>query len=254
MSSTITFYDIPGSLPGGPYSPSPNTWKIRYALNFKGLQYTTVWVEYPDIKPLYEKLGISAVLTRADGSPYYTLPLIRDASTDAIISDSLPIVEYLDKTYPDTPQLFPLGPDSYTLHAAFSDAFMAKLGNLWQFTMPAMHRVLNPASQTYFDTTKSVMFGTPTLNAADPKGAKRAEEWNKVKADFEGLAKWYREGQKFVIGNKLSWADIVVGGFVLWTRTVLGAESSEWKAMSAWNGGRWAQLLKDLEPYEVVKV
>ncbi|KAF9017180.1 hypothetical protein BDZ89DRAFT_1103837 [Hymenopellis radicata] len=236
MSSTITFYDIPGSLPGGPY-----------ALNFKGLQYTTVWVEYPDIKLLYEKLGISAVLTKADGSPYYTLPLIRDASTGAIISDSLLIAEYLDKTYPNTPQLFPLGPDSYTLHAAFSDAFMAKLGNLWQFTVPAMHRALNPASQTYFDTTKSVMFGTPTLDAADPKGAKRAEEWNKVKADFEGLAKWYREA-------RMSWADMEVGGFVLWTRAVLGAESSEWKAMSAWNGGRWAQLLKDLEPYEVVKV
>ncbi|KAF8999575.1 hypothetical protein BDZ89DRAFT_1147660 [Hymenopellis radicata] len=237
MSSMITFYDIPGSLPGGPYSPSPNTWKIRYALNFKGLQYTTVWVEYPDIKPS----------TRNSGSP-------RDASTGAIISDSLLIAEYLDKTYPNTPQLFPLGPDSYTLHAAFSDAFMAKLGNLWQFTMPAMHRVLNPASQTYFDTTKSVMFGTPTLDAADPKGARRAEEWNKVKADFEGLAKWYRESQKFVIGNKLSCADMEVGGFVLWARTVLGAESPEWKAMSAWNGGHWAQLLKDLEPYEVVKV
>ncbi len=228
--------------------------KHRYALNFKGLQYNTVWVEYPDIKPLYEKLGISAVLTKADGSPYYTLPLIRDTSTGAIISDSLAIADYLDKTYPNTPQLFHLGPDSYTLLAAFSDAFMSKLGNLWQFALPAMHRALNPASQTYFDTTKSVMLGTPTLDAADPKGAKRAEAWNKVKADFDGVAKWYREGQKFVVGDKLSWADMEVGGFVLWMRVILGAESWEWKAMSEWNGGRWAQLLKDLEPYEVVKV
>ncbi len=61
-------------------------------------------------------------------------------------------------------------------------------------------------------------------------------------------------GQKFVVGDKLSWADMEVGGVVLSLRIILGAESSEWKAMTAWNGGRWAQLLKDLEPYEVVKV
>ncbi|KAF8889233.1 hypothetical protein CPB85DRAFT_1441415 [Mucidula mucida] len=230
MSSTITFYDSPGSLPGSP--PGPHNWKIRasHTLRF-GLKN-------PDIKSLYGKLGVSAVFTKADGSPYYTLPLIRDTSTGAIISYSLAIADYLDKTYPNTPQLFTLGPDSYTLLAAFSDAFISKLGHLWQFVLPAMHRALNPASQTYFETTKSVVLRTSTLEAADPKGAKRAEEWNK----------------KFVVGDKLSWADMEVGGVVLSLRIILGAESSEWKAMTAWNGRRWAQLLKDLEPYEVVKV
>ncbi|KAF9025667.1 hypothetical protein BDZ89DRAFT_953614 [Hymenopellis radicata] len=256
MSSepTITLYDIPSALPSAPYSPSPNVWKIRYALNFKGLQFSTIWVEYPDIKPLYEKLGAAAALTKTDGTPFHTLPLISDASTGAIVSESFAIAQYLDKTYPDTPRLFPLGPPSYPLHAAFNTAFRSQIGPLFQFTLPAMHRALTPGSQGYFNATKASILGAPTLEDGEPKGAKRAEEWEKVKAGFDGIAKWSVAGHDFFVGDAISWPDIEVGAFVLWIRTLLGAESPEWKAASSWNEGRWARLLDALAPYEVVTV
>ncbi|KAG9308897.1 hypothetical protein JVU11DRAFT_11357 [Chiua virens] len=92
---TIILYDIPCITPGRPWSP--NTMKTRYSLGYKGLPFTTVWVEFPDISALLQSKGI-------DQGPY-TLPAIEDPNTGAVIVDSLAIATYLDETYPETPKL-----------------------------------------------------------------------------------------------------------------------------------------------------
>ncbi|KAK0215070.1 hypothetical protein IW262DRAFT_1440636 [Armillaria fumosa] len=70
MSIPITIYDIPSIAPGSDWSP--DVWKVRYVLNYKGLSYQTEWVEYPDIEPLYTKIGAKSHITKPDGmTPHY---------------------------------------------------------------------------------------------------------------------------------------------------------------------------------------
>ena len=69
----------------------------RYVLNIKRIPYKTVWVEYPDIKPLCLKIGASPAESLPDGSPLYTLPVIYDPNTQTPVSDSAAIARYLDK-------------------------------------------------------------------------------------------------------------------------------------------------------------
>ena len=106
----ITFYDIPGTLPGKSFTP--NTTKTRLALNFKGIPYRTEYLEAPDIQPLYRRLNLTPKATYLDGTtPFYSLPVITDDTTGTLIavSYSWDIAVYLDEVYPDAPRLFPKG-------------------------------------------------------------------------------------------------------------------------------------------------
>ncbi|KAK0203263.1 hypothetical protein DFS33DRAFT_976958 [Desarmillaria ectypa] len=249
MSTTIIFYDIPSKLPIN--ACSPNTWKARYALNFKGIPYRTEWIEFPDIEALYKRLGVSASATKPDGvTPYYSLPLIHDLSTDAIISESAAIAEYLDATYPDTPRLFP--PGTRALHAAFTVAFEAQLLKaITPLLVPAANAVLNPRSQAFFRRTREEAFGV-TLEDMDLREERRDRQWALFKHDLGKVDKWITNGDAFVTGNVPTFADITVCGWMLSFRIVFGEDSPEWKDLSVWHDGRWGRLVKSFEKYEVV--
>ncbi|KIP07685.1 hypothetical protein PHLGIDRAFT_70589, partial [Phlebiopsis gigantea 11061_1 CR5-6] len=113
----IVLYDIPSK---DKQPVSPNTWKVRYALNYKGLPHTTEWIEYPDIEDTLRALDAPHTSTWPDGRPYYTLPMIFDPNTQRRVVDSAAIAKYLDTAYPATPALFPAGTDA--LQAAVLDA------------------------------------------------------------------------------------------------------------------------------------
>jgi glutathione S-transferase len=83
----------------------------RFALNIKGVSYTTVFVEWPDIEAELKTAGVPPNGTRDTGAPLYTLPAIVDPNTGAKIADSQKIAEYLDKQYPaaGVPVFFPPG-------------------------------------------------------------------------------------------------------------------------------------------------
>jgi glutathione S-transferase len=67
--------------------------KVRWALDFKGLAWRAI-----DIVA-YKKQEMSRFPCAQ------TVPLIHDASTGVALSDSSPILRYLDETYPDQPLL-----------------------------------------------------------------------------------------------------------------------------------------------------
>lgn len=100
----------------------------RFALNFKGLAYRTVWVEYPDIGKVIrpcraqtrliqcpatvaQKIGAKPAPTIV-GISMPTVPMIYDPSTDTAMSDSSEIVKYLDKQYPSETAIIPAGTDA----------------------------------------------------------------------------------------------------------------------------------------------
>ncbi|KAF3359919.1 hypothetical protein VdG1_04994 [Verticillium dahliae VDG1] len=91
MSAPITFYDIGLRPPAAKNCCSPNPWKTRFALNFKALAHTTKWVALPDIVNLRTTLQVAPTRKFADGSDFFTLPIIEDASTGTTLGDSLDI-------------------------------------------------------------------------------------------------------------------------------------------------------------------
>lgn len=64
-----------------------------------------------------------------------------------------------------------------------------------------------------------------------------------------------REGSKttpFMMCASPSWADFVVGGFLIWLCTIWGVESEKWQNIMTWHGGRWKTLMESLKKYETV--
>ncbi|KAF8555991.1 hypothetical protein OG21DRAFT_1410007 [Imleria badia] len=237
--SPIIFYDIPSKL--GINAWSPNTWKTRYALNIKGVPYKTEWVEYPDIEALAKKIGALPTSTRADGTPYYTLPIINDPNTGKVIADSFLIAEYLDATYPDGNTLFP--PGTKPLVAAFEGGIVSALGGIGLLQLAVSCYVLNPSSAEYFRRTREAKFGQK-IEEFSPEGPKRDADIAKGKEGFDAIDGWLAKSEgKFVLGDTISYADGVLAGWLTWIKIT----NAIWKDVATWHNGRWATYLENVE-------
>ncbi|KAK7028612.1 glutathione S-transferase-like protein ustS [Favolaschia claudopus] len=244
---SIVFYDIPSNFSTNCWSP--NLWKTRYALNFKGLSYKTVWVEYPDIEPQCKKIGADPTSTKADGRPHYTLPVIQDLSTGAVISDTTRIAQYLDATYPDKPLLMPAGTAGF--HLAFQEAAHALISPIYPYGLPASQLKMNPSSAEYFRRTREISWGK-SLEDLTPKGDLDVAEWKKLKDGFTKIDEWFQAGGKenlYFMGEKPCYADLWMTSYAMWISLSL---PDKWEDMKTWNGGKWAKLLKSLEQYATV--
>ncbi|KIY67227.1 hypothetical protein CYLTODRAFT_431446 [Cylindrobasidium torrendii FP15055 ss-10] len=246
--AALTLYDIPSKLANKAWSP--NTWKTRYCLNFKGIPYQTEWIEYPDIKALYETHHIPAPRTKGDGSPDYTLPLLHDSTTGKFVPDSTAIALYLEEHYPEAPVLFP--PGTKTLILAYEPAFDPLTDEIGlKFVIPRAHGILNERSAEYFRETRERAFHCK-IEEIEPQGEERAQAWAKAKAEFDQIAEWYEKDQILVMGDKVSYADVALAGWIVWLKLVFGEESDEWQDIATWSDGRWAKLLETLAPYETI--
>lgn len=223
-------------------------------MNYKGIPYTTVWVDYPDIASLLKKIGAAPTDKGPDGSPQYTLPVIYDPNTKTTISESAVIARYLDKTYPDKPTLIP--PQADALHAAFNAVFTAVLvPDLLQIMLPASHAQLRAKSATYFRSTREAKFGAKLEEFAPVGSEKRERHWKGIEQALSTFTQWLgADGQEklFFMGDRLSYADITVAGFLVWIKILLGEDSKEWKDVLKWNDGRWARFMEAFKKYEGV--
>jgi glutathione S-transferase len=220
-------------------------------LNYKKIAYHTVWVEYPDIEELCKKIGAPPSGTKPDGSPFYTLPVIYDPSTNTTLSESILIAEYLDARYPDTPRLIPRG--TRALQHMFSDAYLATISPVFQFGIPLTHKFLNTSSQEYFRIHKEKAFGK-TLEALLPTGDAKDAEWTKVKKAFDTVDGWLQKAKvdgPWFLGEQHSFVDFVVGARLMWLRRVFGEDSQEWADIKTWNEGRWLAFVEGIKKHEV---
>ncbi|KAJ7053905.1 hypothetical protein C8F01DRAFT_1235495 [Mycena amicta] len=76
--SPILLYDVACDFPA--QTMSPNVAKIRYALNYKGLSFKTIWVDLSELQSLYKKLGAKST---AEAGVRYTVPVIHDTNNVA---------------------------------------------------------------------------------------------------------------------------------------------------------------------------
>jgi glutathione S-transferase len=217
-------------------------------LNFKKLPYETVWVEYPDIEKICKEIGAEATRTHSDGRPLYTLPAILDPNTNTAVSDSYRIAEYLEKTYPDSPKLFPKGSEG--MQAAFYELFTKTVhAGFPRLVLNAVRDVLNPTSQAHFRASVEELFGDKMEEFNE--GAE--EQWEGFKAAFSKVAVWYdKNGGNFIQGDGLTYADMNVAAFFAWHGILTNREPKKWKEMSTWDNGKWVRLVEALKPYETV--
>ncbi|KAF8990472.1 hypothetical protein BDQ17DRAFT_1402009 [Cyathus striatus] len=246
----ITFYDIPSTLPGKAWSP--NTWKIRYCLNYKGLEYKTEWIEYPDIEAVSKKLSIHPTDYQEDGSPYYTLPAIYDSSTGVVLANSFDIAKYLDVTYPETRPVLPEGTQG--LQNAFITAFSTIIPPVRPFILPKIAAVLSPRSEEYYTRTRTIWFGK-NLQDIVPQGGEREQEWGKFQKNLSKASEWFENnGGKgpYLMGDTISFADFVLAGYLLYLKISWGEESTEWKDIKSWDNGQWDNFVDEFKKYETV--
>ncbi|KAA1474750.1 hypothetical protein DENSPDRAFT_824838 [Dentipellis sp. KUC8613] len=248
MARPLILYDIPTSSPRTPWSPNP--WKARLALNAKSIQYRTVWVEYPDIAGLWKRIGLTSTEAPA-GGPLYTLPVLENPNTGAIVSDSFKIARYLDEIYPDSIRLMPNGTEAF--QAMFIDVIGEKVGfAILKAFIGSGISLLNPPSREYFRRTREEIFGMK-LEEITPEGPERDRAWKEVLEGLTLISKWEAAGKcVFMMGDTPSFADIVMLSQLQWIKTMVGTGSKEWKDVMVADGGRWASLYQVLERWASV--
>jgi len=222
-------------------------------MNIKGIAHKTVWVDYPDIHTVYEKHDIEAIEKRLDGSPYYSLPIIYDPKTGKTVADSLLIAEYLDETYPDTQRLVPEG--THMLHTTFMQSFRAALSEDFfdvVYNRTIVH--LSPRGKEWYEKKLSARSKEWYDKNGRHRGMKSEKDGLKeVQKGLDKVESWYKPGDKFASGSqKLIFADLMIAGFLVWAKILLGEESAEWQDTLTWHNGRWKALFDELKPFEQV--
>lgn len=272
-SSPIVFYDIAMRPPVGKNCCSPNPWKTRLALNFKGLPYSTSWVALPDIAKVRSSLKVPPCRKFADGTNFFTLPIIEDPATDSLVGDSFDIAVYLQNTYMNSGagDLFP----PQTLDYVFTHdlALLVPLSECRESEFPEYAKFnvnVDAAFSAHVQlTVQGFPFDPATAEISKAEFVRRAgvtcwedfalvgEEREKMKDSFRnmlgGLAKLFLRDTSgpFLLGIRASYADLIVGGWLRMMRATL--PESEWEEVRSWHGGLFGRLHDALEVYAEVK-
>ena len=218
----------------------------RAVLNFKGIPYRTEWLEFPDIEPFSKNIGVKPTGQHLDGRPRYTLPVIHDSSTGTYIADAIAIAEYLEKTYPETPSVFPN--DTIALQKAFETTFIQKIEVVTSFIMPVTCFKLNPRSEVYYRRVYR-----KKLEGGIPIGDARTEAWGKFEKGLDTIHSYListDDKGPYMLGDTISWSDLLLFSYIYWLKAIFGADSKEWKDIASWNGGRWEAHLNALKKHQ----
>ncbi|KAG8679884.1 hypothetical protein FRC08_016674 [Ceratobasidium sp. 394] len=243
----IIFFDIMAK--AGPWSP--NTWKTRIALNYKRLPYRVEYVSYPDIESTFKKFGVPPT---SDKAPQYTLPMIADPSSDpnekpTYIADSFKIALYLEDKYPSPayPSLFP--PGTHAFHSLFTEHFTSLIQPLAPTMLPLVgrHGFLDDRGEEYYRRTRQARFGKSLEQLAEDG----VRAWGNVREKWDEFGKRLdlNKSGPFVMGEQISYADLMLGAAFCWIRVAEGGDMKLWRDMSGWQNGRWGKLWSEIEKF-----
>ncbi|KAJ5386746.1 hypothetical protein N7509_009287 [Penicillium cosmopolitanum] len=266
-SPTIVLYDIDMRPPC-----APNPWKARYALNFKGVSYSTTWVDMPDITKIRCDLGVPASRKFADGTDYHTLPVMTNSKYDSKIGDSFDIAVFLQSVYPKTGagNLFPQQTLDYVyakdlaMFAPLSELNGKEHAEYARFNMNvdaafSAHVLLMVHGLPFNpDTTEKTRAefvrrsGVASWDNLTVRGEQREELKVSLHDTLGGLAKLFRKDNTgpFLLGEQANYADIIVGA---WLRMMHGTlPAHEWEEAKTWHEGVFGKLHDALEKYALV--
>lgn len=140
--------------------PSPYCWVAKFALLHKGLRFETAAVPFAD-------------KSKYPDPEYGKVPVLVD--NGEIVKDSLVIVAWLDKKFPDQPLT---KTDGERAASAFYSAWVgaALYPALAPMIIPRIVSVVSEADRNYFRTTREARFGKPLEEVAATPGVKERME------------------------------------------------------------------------------
>lgn len=216
-SDKVILYDLP-SKDKNCTCWSPNPWKTRLALNFKGIPYETQWVEYPDVAPLLKSFGLAPQEGKI--APY-TIPTVRfpqDGGKHVMNSEA--ISEEIERRYPSPqwPSLHLDDPVLPRVYAAVKEAFLMRAALL----PPVPRDILNAESAEYFWRTRKELFGMELDELEKTQGGDKA--WEAATPGLKKLGDLLREKPEgpYFLGKTVSYADFVAAAFIYFAHRTLG--------------------------------
>lgn len=193
--------------------PPTNNPPARLALNYKGLDYETVWVEFPDIAPLMKSYGLEPNPEGVARSPY-TIPAVKFPD-DVYMMDSRTIATELEHRYP-SPSLHLDSPILGEVEKLIPKLFWPMAG----IHLPKIPKnILNPPSAEYVERTRADNSKEARSELeSDPGGEKT---WAQVQQTLKELGDILKaNGGPFALGKTVSYADLVVVSFLHFARRV----------------------------------
>jgi glutathione S-transferase len=179
---------------------SPNCWRIKMALEHKGLAAETVPWRFVE-KDVIAFSGQKLVPVLVDGSK--------------IVSDSWEIARYLETAYSGRPSLFG-GPAAEGL-ALFVKFWCEQSLNriVLRIILPDLFACLHDKDKAYFRESREARFGTTLEQYALP-----AEQGVSLLRDALSPMRSTLERQPYLAGAQPTFADYIVFGTFRWARSV----------------------------------
>lgn len=162
------------------------------------------------------------------------------------MSESSDIAQYLEKQYPSSARV--ITPGTLAFETAYYRYFQSDVWSKWPKPIHQyLYETISPDSAAFIKKLREQAFGDTLVNLAkNPQS-----HWDAYKHAFSSvLLPIYQKAEGvFLKGNEPSWADFVTASALLSIKLLYGTDSKEWKYIETWDDGRWAKLIKDLEPY-----
>ncbi|KAH8835008.1 hypothetical protein DL96DRAFT_1808931 [Flagelloscypha sp. PMI_526] len=229
---------------------SPNTIKTKYCLNLKDIEFVTVWVKPLRVRSLVKKLGAKPIGKLPNGSDWYTVPVIQDTTTGAIVSESFDIACYLDEKFPDKGPILvhDVEADRLLYHKLqdyiFKDMSAFGLNQTYaRFAVGDLEQ-----AEAFRDRWQGVL--RRTFESMLPVGPEATEKkWAGIEKGFawvsEEIEKRHGKGAKYLGGREPCFLDTVVLGRLFWFKTIFGENSEVWERMMKWEDGKWCALFQE---------
>ncbi|GJC88881.1 glutathione S-transferase-like protein ustS [Colletotrichum liriopes] len=190
MSQQLTLFDIPDR---NSTCWSLNPWKIRLALNHKGIDYKTEWLEYPDIEPRLKPTGL-------EGDPsqvaLFTCPTVQFPD-GTYVMNSAKIIERIEVDYPEPS----LQLNSEVLQQVY-DLVKKTFDALRPVLLPLAPRdILSKRSAEYFLETRAKIYGMTLDELEKTQGGELA--WANAKDSLQKAAALLNKTNgPFFLGDK----------------------------------------------------
>ncbi|KAJ7214238.1 hypothetical protein C8J57DRAFT_1483295 [Mycena rebaudengoi] len=204
--------------------PIYTAWKgvVSQYMEDEGIQYDTVWLEYPEIEGFSKQVGVSPTKYKPDGRPTYTLPMI---------------------TIPRLGRL-------HFIASSREQASSLLLTILPNYAL-ATAALLNPISEGFFRRNIEEMEGRK-LEEMAPEASQEVQIWQTVRDALGKVDGWIKENgecSSYLMGDRIAFADIWIAAYLRWIQLVM---PERWEEVKLWHDGRWAMLLDSMETCKAI--
>ncbi|KAK5993090.1 Glutathione S-transferase-like ustS-like protein [Cladobotryum mycophilum] len=234
----IILFDLPSKPPNSSWSLNP--WKTRMLLNFKGLDYKTEWLEFPEIRPTLE----SRVPPNDPGAyKEFTVPTVRLPDGN-YVQDSRKIASVIEQKYPDPPVHLD-APCLAKLEALIVPVTLPLRPIMWGRIPDSL---LNKPSYDHFFVHRPPVVGMPLDQYEREEGGEKA--YAASEPALRQVTELLNENQDgpFFLGNQPSYTDFVWAGFLIFIRRI-GEDFYEEVLRRTGDPDAHARLLKAVEPW-----